>query len=111
MPSSGKHTQRKGAKHVPSPNTNRSGRANEKAQEIKTRSESIVNKLRSKIPKGTESTPSEPQVEDDDEDVDTPKDLASAFNMVSSLGLEHEKGEKDDVHLHVTIPPRPPLTV
>ena len=85
-------TQRKEAKALQSPSTNRCGRVKKTAQKVQHRSQPIVNHLRNKGPTNTEPPLSDPQEED--ENVDPPKNLSSEFDMVSSTGLEQEKANK-----------------
>ena len=90
---SGKQAQRKGAKNVPSPSVNRTGRAAEKAQESKHRSQSIVQKLRNSANKDSSDPLEEDnELEGDAEDhVGSPTNLSSAFDMAPPNKLDQQE--------------------
>ena len=92
---SAKHGQRKGPKNAQSPSVNRTGRAADKAQEAKQRSQSIVQKLRNSANKDS-SDPFEEdsEVDEDAEDqAGTPRNLEDAFDMETPKKLDQREGE------------------
>ena len=95
----GKHTQRKGENNVPSPSINRTGRATDKAQETKQRSQSIIQKLRNSDNRNnSEPLEEDAEVEEYAEDqVGSPKDLSSVFDMATPTKRDQqEEGEGSD---------------
>ena len=96
MPKPGKNTaQRKGPKNAQSPSVNRTGRAADKAQEAKQRSQSIVQKLRNSANKdSSDPLEEDAEVEEDAEDqAGTPRDLNDAFDMATPTKLDQQEGE------------------
>ena len=100
MPNHGQnYPQRKGPKKFHSPSVNRSSRATDKAQEVKQRSQSIIQKLRNSDNKNnSEPLEADVDVEEDAEDhVGSPTDPSSAFDMATPTKLDQrEEGEKSD---------------
>ena len=94
MPNFGKkYAQRKGPENVQSPSVNGTGRATEKSQEAKQRSQSIVQKLRNSDNKNN----SEPLEEDAEYHVGSPTNLSSAFDTATPTKLDQrEEGERSD---------------
>ena len=94
MPNFGEnYAQRKGAKNVPSPSVNRTGRAAEKAQETKQRSQSIIHQLNSDNKKNSEPLEEDAEVEEDAEDhIGSPTDLSNVFGMATPTTPDQKEG-------------------